>query len=404
MGGSDHDGGYEVTIDASGNLLIIGYFNGTVDLDPSAGIQSFTSVGNQDIFIQKLDTNGNLLWTRQIGGPLKDNGASITTDISDNILTTGFFLGTVDFDPGIGVHNLTSTGPREAFIQKLDANGNFLWVKQMKGSDEAYGIDISADASGNIYSTGWFLGTVDFNPGIGIESFISMGSDDIFVQKLDANGNFLWARQIGAQYGQDGRAVTIGINGDVYTTGFFYGTVDFNTGAGIQNLTSTGKQDIFIQKTDSDGNFQWAINMGGSMNDVAFSIVTDANDAVYTTGYFNGIVDFDPGAGVQDLTSAGNQDIFIQKLNQNSTGLPEQESETSVVVYPTLINRQFTIAFEYAPTDVEISIIDVQGRLISSSRYQNINPINLELNNPAGIYFVEIKTPKGKNTISVIKK
>ena len=94
-------------------------------------------------------------------------------------------------------------------------------------------------------------------------------------------------------------------SGNVYTTGYFQGTVDFDPGAGTFNLTSAGLQDIFISKLDAAGNFVWAKQLGGTLNDVGYSIALDTSGNVYTTGFFRDTVDFDPGAGTFNLTPAG---------------------------------------------------------------------------------------------------
>src|ERR1035437_9575750 len=138
-----------------------------------------------------LNSNAqNFLWAKSMGGTGNDIGYSIALDASGNVYTTGYFYGTVDFDPGAGTFNLTSAGNYALFISKLDASGNFVWAKQIGGtSSGALGQFISLDASGNIYTTGCFFGTVDFDPGAGTSNLTSSSTNDIFVSKLDASGN-----------------------------------------------------------------------------------------------------------------------------------------------------------------------------------------------------------------------
>ena len=317
MGEINNDYGYSITTDTSGNVYTTGFFEGTVDFDPGSGTFNLTSAGNYDIFIQKLDPNGNLLWAKSMSGADFDYGFSITTDASGNVYTAGFFEGTVDFDPGVDTFNLTSVGNYDIFIQKLDPNGNLLWARSMGGADYDYGHSITTDALGNVYTTGYFKGTADFDPGSGTFNLTSVASGDIFIQKLDSNGNLLWAKSMGGFYSDYGNSITTDALGNVYTTGSFRGTVDFDPGAGTLNLTSVASyyNDIFIQKLDSNGNLLWAISMGGTNYDSGYSITTDALGNVYTTGFFEGTVDFDPGVDTFNLTSAGQKDIFIQKLS-----------------------------------------------------------------------------------------
>ena len=320
FGDTAGDIGYAITTDASGNVYATGDFSGTVDFDPGSGVYNLTSVGGFDIFISKYDASGNFIWAKQIGGTTGDAGYSIAVDASENVYTTGFFYGTVDFDPGAGVFNLTAAG-NDIFICKLDASGNFVWAKQIGGSSGDTGHGIANDASGNLYIAGTFYGTADFDPGAGVFNMTSAGGNDIFVCKLDTSGNFLWARQLGGTLSDSGFSTTTDASGNVLTTGYFQGTADFDPGAGVFNLTSAGSQDIFICKLDASGNFLWASRAGDSAMDQGLSIATDALGNVFTTGYFEGTADFDPGAGTFNLTSTGGSDIFISKLDASGNFL-----------------------------------------------------------------------------------
>src|SRR5690606_23904636 len=141
---------------------------GTVDFDPGVGVYNLTSLGYDDIFIQKLDSNGDFLWAKRMGSTGSNIGHSIAVDTAGNVYTTGTFGGTVDFDPGVGTFNLTSAGGVDIFIQKLDSNGDFLWAKRMGGIGREQGSSITIDALGNVYTTGSFEEEVDFDPGVGI--------------------------------------------------------------------------------------------------------------------------------------------------------------------------------------------------------------------------------------------
>ncbi len=193
----------------------------------------------------------------------------------------------------------------------------------MGGSDNDEGSSITVDGSGNVYTTGFFQGTADFDPGAGTTSLTSADSSDIFISKLDASGNFLWAKRMGETYEDRGRSIEIDGSGNVYTTGFFGGTADFDPGAGTSNLTSAGSSDIFISKLDASGNFLWAKRIGGTDIDWGLFIVVDSSDNVYTTGYFAGTADFDPGAGTTNLSVVGAWDVFISKLSAASVGILE---------------------------------------------------------------------------------
>lgn len=315
-GPTGDDYGYDIAVDANGFLYCTGSYSTTVDFDPGPDSSILTSVGgSSDIFVQKLDTNGNFVWVKSIGGTYSDQGYGIAVDISGNVYTTGDFGDTVDFDPGFNTSKLISVGGSyDIFVQKLDANGNFVWAKGMGGTYPDRGRDITLDASSNVYITGSYGYTVDFDPGSGISNLTSMGGSDAFIQKLSASGNFVWAKSMGGSNTDIGNAIAVDASGNVYATGDFRGSVDFDPGIGTNNLVAIGLSDIYIQKLDATGNFLWAKNMGGTNTDHGYGVAVDNNGNIFTTGSFYGSVDFDPGTGINNLVSNGT-DVFIQKLD-----------------------------------------------------------------------------------------
>ncbi|MBK8618544.1 MAG: SBBP repeat-containing protein [Anaerolineales bacterium] len=319
MGGTSSDEGHDITVDSSGNVYITGTFSNTVDFDPGVGIANLTSAGSVDIFVSKLDNNGNFLWAKSVGGTGYDTVYDSIVDSSGNVYTTGFFSGTADFDPEAGVTNLTSVGSGDIFVSKMNSSGNFVWAKSMGGTTDDGGFGITVDSSSNVYITGAFSGTAVFNPGIATVSLTSVGNVDIFICKLDSSGDFLWAKGMGGIDYEQSNSIIIDTSGNIYITGYFKSTVDFDPGAGTSNLTSMGSGDVFISKLDNTGDFVWARSMGKTGYDQGMGITVDSNGNVYTTGVFSDIVDFDPGAGISNLTSAGAYDIFVSKLNHNGS-------------------------------------------------------------------------------------
>jgi len=314
---ASNDVGGSIATDAAGNTYTTGYFGGTVDFDPGPGVYNLTAVNPSDDYILKLDSAGNFLWANRLGIFNYNNTFSIAVDASGNVYTTSFFSGTVDFDPGVGVFNLSSAGASDVYVRKLDASGNFIWAKAMGGPGNETGYTLALDASANVYVAGTFVGTVDFDPGTGISNLTSTGYDDIYISKLDSAGSFIWAKALGGPGYANCNAITINpsTSADIYLTGSFNGTSDFDPDTGVFNLTSNGNINIFICKLDSAGNFAWAKGFGGTTgNDIAWSIAVDPTGSgdVYAKGRFDGIVDFDPGVGVFNLTGTGG---FISKLD-----------------------------------------------------------------------------------------
>ena len=315
IGATSNDQGKGIVTDQLGNVYITGEFRNTVDFDPGTSVFNLTSNGAQDIFIEKLDSSGNLIWAKNIGGTGGDQGNSITIDTAGNIFITGQFQHTVDFDPGVGISNLASTGSTDIFVLKLDSSGNFIWAKGFGGTGTDVGLSIATDLIGNIYTTGYFAGSADFKPGPGSTFLTSNGGYDVFVQKLNPNGNFIWAKGMGGSTFDYGRSISVDSSGNVYLMGDFRGTADFFSGSGAVYLTSRGSSDVFVQKFNTSGIFVWVKQMGGVGTDVGQAITTDSFGNIYSTGYFEGTANFDPGAGTANLTSNGSSDVFVHKLN-----------------------------------------------------------------------------------------
>jgi len=199
----------------------------------------------------KLNSAGNFVWVKATGGTNtdKDYGHGIAVDGAGNVYTTGYFAGTADFDPGPGTFNLTSAGIDDIFVSKLDSAGNFIWAKAMGGTSVGEGYGIAVDGAGNVYGTGIFAGTVDFDPGPGSFNLTSvLGNYDIFVSKLNTAGDLVWAKAMGGTDADYGEGIAVDGAGNVYTTGGFYDTVDFDPGPGTFNLTSAGYEDVFVSK------------------------------------------------------------------------------------------------------------------------------------------------------------
>lgn len=317
-GSTVSDGSRRLATDASGNIYMTGYFSNTVDFDPGAGTANLVSGGNSDIFVAKYDASGNYLWAFKVGGSGQDIGDDIALDNSGNVLVTGTFRNTADFDPSGSTANLTSSGDFEAFVAKYDASGNYLWAFKIGKTSLDRGYGIASNESDNVYVTGTFSSSsVDFDPGGGTANLSSSGGKDIFVAKYSSAGNYLWAFKIGGT--SDDRGYYISVDGNnILVTGIFQNTADFDPGGGIANLTSSGGTDAFVAKYDDSGNYQWAFKLGSTSNDGGISVIPDASGNVLVHGYFQNTADFDPGGGTANLTSNGDYDIFLAKYDASA--------------------------------------------------------------------------------------
>jgi hypothetical protein len=306
-----------IATDAQGNVYTAGYFYGTADFDPGAGIVTLTSNGS-DAFISKLDAQGNFIWAKNFAS----NGSAwgITLDAGGNIYATGVFSAAfADFDPGPGTYTMNAPG---AFVLKLDPSGNFTWAKALGGVN-SYGMSVAVNNNGDVYTVGFFdNSSSDFDPGPGTYTLGSGGGDDIFISKLDGSGNFQWAERIGGVLGQSATNVKLDASGNIYFSGQVYGTVDFDPGPGNYLLTGSGSASRgFVCKLSSGGNLIWANCTQGPGTCLGSIITLDSTGNIYSGGSFMGVVDLDPGPGSFQVTSAGLQDVFISKLDQTGSFL-----------------------------------------------------------------------------------
>jgi hypothetical protein len=267
---------------------------------------------------------------------------SIAVDVAGNIYTTGFFSGTADFDPGAANVNLTSAGGTDAFVSKLNSQGELEWAYRLGGTGADAGWSITVDTASNVYIGGYFSATVDFDPSAAIVNLVSAGSDEAFIWKFNSLGELVWARQVAGVGMSAVNAVAVDSAGFVLATGGFAGIADFDPGASSENLRSEGSVDVFAWKLNSLGEFVWAKYGGSSGFDTSQSIAVDSVGSLYITGSFGGIADFDPNGNGANLSSTGFDDVFVWKLSSAGAvevivgaGGPGFDSGNSIAVDPS---------------------------------------------------------------------
>ena len=325
IGSNSYEYGMSLKLDEAGNVYSIGIFDGTVDFDPGPGVYNLSSTGSTDIYISKVDPAGNFIWAKHIGGSAQDIPKALELDALGNIYLTGYFSGVSDFDPGPAVFNLTSNSGyfyESSYLCKLDRDGNFRWATIVAHSSYATGTSLKIDPSGNVYATGHFHSKADFDPGpVLLELF---GYPSNYVVKYDVNGNFIWVKQIqtpvwSPEFSNSwGFSLALDAAGDVYITGTFNYTSDFDPGPGeyIITIPPGGGHRIYILKLDKHGNFVWVKTIGGSATEkMVYSMVIDGFGNLYLTGYFSNTIDFDPGTPIYNLTAVGQADIYLLKLD-----------------------------------------------------------------------------------------
>ena len=307
-------------------------------------------------------------WVKQLTYPGFGSVTGInymTTDAVGNAYIVGDIQGTVDINPGTGVMNVTSAGSSDIFIEKISPAGTLVWAKTIGGTGQDFPNYVELDSAGNLYITGAFQSTVDFNPGSGTTNLTSAGSGDIFLLKLDNSGNYVFSRRFGGTGNENGAVLKRDVNGNIYLSGSFYSPSISFSGHTINFL---GNFDSFLVKLDPAGTATWAKAFWAETNDM----VLDDTANIYITGQFFGSnVDLDPGAGTYYMSATGgssDKDFFILKLNTNGDFMWVKNDGSS----------------NYNDAGTGIAI-DSQGNVISSMDKNNA-AVELDKWSPGGTY------------------
>lgn len=307
----------EICTDQNKDIYNIGAFMESGDFNPTKGTYSMKSSGLNDIFLVKMDENGDFRWAKKFGSDQDDVGYSLHIDSSRNLLFAGSFQDTCDFDyNGSVTYNLYAHGASDAFVAKLDTNGQFLWAKQIGGTGSDAAKVVRCDSKGYVYVGGYFSGLVDFDPGINNYYLTSTGTVDGFLLKLNPDGEFLWAINFPAKMNSQISKICITADNDIYATGLFKGKMSINTSTGTSEVNSIGEFDIFIAKIQENGNAIWQKSIGGPNTEEVFDICQYQNE-IALCGYFNDSIDLDPGSGKMIYHTNGGHDIFVLKITKN---------------------------------------------------------------------------------------
>jgi hypothetical protein len=285
IGSSGGDAGWGIATDGFGNVFISGSTSGSLD-GPNAG--------NYDGFVSKFNASGTQQWTRQFGSTKEDLVNSISADALGNVYISGLTKGAL-----IGA----SLGESDAFVKKYDSQGNAQWTKQFGTVRSDNSLGVSVDGQGNVYVTGYNSG--DFN--VPNPDFANA-----FLNKLDTDGNAVWARSLGSAALDSAYSVSVDDQGNAFIAG---------RTAGNLGGVNAGLDDIFVSKYDAAGDLKWTQQWGTAANDIAYSISADGGGNVYVSGStFGGL----------NGVNQGFEDAFVARV-VDPTHLPADFNHDGVV-------------------------------------------------------------------------
>ena len=363
-GGTEDDRANGLGVDASGNLYVAGCFQGTVDFDPGSVPDIHTSnAGVQNnIYLAKYDSNGNYQWVRTFGGQYGSEGYSCTVDKTGYIYEVGDFEGTANFSTNPDGNDWHSAQMFDAFVSKYTSDGTWIWTRTWGGPWYDDGRTVATDSQGNVYDTGMFQDTTDFDPGPGTDIHTSAGGIDVFINKFDTLGNHVRTRTWGGTGDDCGESIYIDGSDNLFVGGYFSNVVDFNPEGSADIRTSAGGMDPFISKLDTSGNHIWSRTWGGPGDDQGCGDIVDTSGNVYLVGRFQDSFDFDPGTGTDVHTSAGGFDAFMSKFDTNGNYLWGKSwggsagDEIAVDVGVDLLGDVFTTGSFVGTVDLDPSV------------------------------------------------
>lgn len=266
-GGFAYDNSRDVVTDNSGNIFITGSYDVFADFGDTTLVTE-----TENVFIAKLDSDGNFLWARSVLNFGTLEVVTITLDNSGNIIIAGNFAGRFQIESG---QEFLSSGGLDVFIIKYSPDGDFLWLNQFGGVEDNYVNDISTDTFNNIYFTGY-------------NNSPTSGSNQIYTASFNESGIFQWQRStIGIGFYDKGTGICVNNMNNIFVTGAFGDTKIFQGSNALTQdsvVISNGITDIFLAKYDLSGNLIWVQNVDNPDYDEGAKINADINGDIVLTG------------------------------------------------------------------------------------------------------------------------
>ncbi len=459
VGGSGNEYGMGITADSSSNLVVVGNFESSSIVMGNDTLTNL-SAGTPDMFIARIDVNGNFLWARREGTTNWDNCSSVDMNPwnGDIYVAGSYYLD----DMMIGTDTFPNRGGYDMILMKFDLVGNYIWARDAGGNFNDLGNGVCYDNNGYAYVSGGFASdTLNF-PG---DTLINpmMGMPDIFVVKYDQSGNYLWSRRAGSI--DNDHSVSVDTDGSqVYVVGHYHSS-SFTFGS--DTLVNQGMGDVFILAYDSNGNPMWAKGAGGADHDFGYHVWVDNGSRIYFSGMFmsssitfgtfthnnmmTGMEDlyltmYDAfGFASGSLSGGGMGADYLSSLISNIAGIYMVGGFTSITMWngaggftntdatgntgdpmvlmssiplavsSTAVENNFSVypnpgngMFSFSSTEigvVNVVVYNTLGEAVIMASNQNAKYFNIDLaDQPNGIYYVQMNSGDAVSTVKVVKQ
>jgi hypothetical protein len=394
----------DLLLDSQGNLHITGsYYEGILKPDPISDIDSYSSTRQKGFWIT-LNNLHEYVQSKQFGDIANtwynyDDVDNAILDESGNILISGNFRGSFDFDFGSGT-TLLENDNGGSFFAKYTLGGTLIWAKQLERVETQ---KIACDDDGNIFATGTYGGNVDFDPSDASEYFVQAFGTyyDNYLLKWDSLGNFNWAFGFGGNYGPSDRSYDIELDANtVYITGSitFAGDIDFDPDPIDEyNITTYGFADYFAARYSTDGDFIWAVNLNGdqasSSNVTGKSIMLNNEGKLLSVGEFSDMVSFNSGTSSEIISAQGTQDIFLMQLDNELLGINDENLDPDFSVYPNPVTNDLFIKTKSLAQS--ISVYNMKGQQVYFKAQNDIESIINLSSLASGVYLLKVSYAQG---------
>lgn len=334
FGTSSNDSGVRVVIDGAGDIIVAGTAG---DALPSQAWE-----GDGDAFLRKYDADGNVLWTRQFGTAMADWVGGVTVDADDNIIVVGDTLGAFPSFTRVGAYDIfvakydpsgarlwlhqfgsealaaalsrgvaadssgnvflvgstyagafpgqTALGNDDAFVFKLDANGDVLWIRQFGASEDDQADAVAINAVGEIIIAGSTRSV--------LAGQVSSGGFDVFLEAYDSDGAHLWTRQHGTSGSDASTALAIASDGEIYVAGRVYESA-------LDGHSASGEYDAFVTRYSATGVLLGGRQFGSPQSDYALGLAFLGSDLL-----ISGMTD----GALPAQTSSGQLDAYLIRM------------------------------------------------------------------------------------------
>jgi len=306
----------DMTVDSSGNMYVVGWFNGTTDFDPSAGVHNITPSVGPGAYLAKYSSAGALIWVRTLSGSANVTFNSVSLDASGNPYVVGNFQGTINFDGTGGTtdNKTASAGGGNGFVSRYNSDGSYGWTRAFLDAVADSTSTVIVDTTNNyVYIAGEYASSMNFNGAGGTDNHTAVGSTDFFMTKYSTAGAYVSTLTTGSTNAEhvSNHALALDSSNNVYLVGTFAGNMDFDATAGTDSKTLQGSKDSFLTSYTSGGAYRWTSTFGGTSAATNVNNLAISGTTIALAGLFNGNVNFNGAGGTDNHASVGSNDAFL---------------------------------------------------------------------------------------------